>query len=209
MRLFFCVSVAVFAAVSVTSAGDDLEIRLGPAISSLSPTDQGYIDRFMTPGVSYGVMVDLKAPGPIVFLLGFEKFYKSASEDWDGEVDAVIISSYPCFSLPIMTGFSVHTGPGVVFIDGSYSGTDDFGSFTKADGSSVGFGLTAGADVFVWGPMLARLDFRRVFMDMKTDRAIIDGTESVVYPAAETDLGYSQFSLSIMISLFGGEGSVF
>jgi len=190
-------------------AGGGLEIRLGPMVSNLSPTDDGFESRFRTPGASWGAMVDLKAPGPITFLLGFESFHKRASAGWDGEVDAILISAFPCFSLPLYEGFSIHAGPGAVFVDGNYSGTDDFGAYTEAGGSSVGFGFTSGLDVPVWGPMTARLWYRRIFMDMKTDRANIDGVQSFIYPAAETDLGYSQFSVSLLLSLFGSGESLF
>jgi opacity protein-like surface antigen len=188
---------------------DGLEVSVGPQITSLSPTDDAFESRFLTPGYTVGLTVDLDAPGPIVFQLGFESFRKRASAGWDGKLDAILISAFPCFRLPVYGGFSIHAGPGAVFTDGSYSGTDDFGSLVEADGSSVGFGFTAGADLHVWGPLSTRLGYRRVFMDMKTDRAVIDGTESFVYPAAETDLGYSQFSIFVIASVFGGEESVF
>lgn len=191
------------------SAGEGLEVRFGPVITSLSPTDDSFEKRFLTPGYSIGVIVDLDAPGPIMFQLGFESFRKNASAGWDGELNAILVSAFPCFRLPVYGSFSIHAGPGAVFSDGNYSGTDDFGSFVEADGSSVGFGFTAGADVRVWGPLSTRLSYRRVFMDMKTDRANIDGMQSFIYPAAETDLGYSQFSISLITSIFGGEGSLF
>jgi hypothetical protein len=190
-------------------ASEGLEVRFGPIITSLSPTDDTFEERFLTPGYSIGVIADLDAPGPIMFQLGFESFRKDASAGWDGKLDAILISAFPCFRLPVYRGFSIHAGPGAVFTDGNYSGTDDFGSFVEASGSSVGFGFTAGADIHIWGPLSTRLSYRRVFMDMKTDRADIDGTESFIYPAAETDLGYAQFSLSVIASVFGREGSLF
>lgn len=38
-------------------------------------------------------------------------------------------------------------------------------------------------------------------MDMKSDRVMKDGAESVLYPAVETDLGYSQYLFSINVEL--------
>ena len=202
--------IPVFLLLSLSlAAGEGLEVRFGPVITSLSPTDDAFVERFLTPGYSIGVIADLDAPGPIMFQLGFENFRKDASAGWDGELSAILISAFPCFRLPVYGGFSIHAGPGAVFTDGNYSGTDDFGSFVEADGSSVGFGFTAGADIHIWGPLSTRLGYRRVFMDMKTDRADIDGVKSFIYPAAETDLGYAQFSLSVIASVFGGEGSLF
>ena len=203
------VSLAAVLLVWATAFPAGLEVSLGPMITSLSPTDDAFEERFLTPGYTVGFTVDLDAPGPIEFQLGFEQFRKRASAGWDGELDAILISAFPCFRLPVYRGFSIHAGPGAVFTDGSYRGTDDFGSLVDADGSSVGFGFTAGADLHIWGPLTTRLGYRRVFMDMKTDRAVIDGVESFVYPAAETDLGYSQFSIFVVASVFGGEESVF
>jgi opacity protein-like surface antigen len=202
-------TVLLVAALASISIADGLEVSAGPLITSLSPTDDAFGDRFLTPGYSVGVAVDLDAPGPILFQLGFEDFRKRASAGWDGRLDAILVYAFPCFRQQVYGGFSVHAGPGAVFADGSYSGTDDFGSFVEAEGTSVGFGFTAGADLQVWGPLTTRLEYRRVYMDMKTDRAIIDGSESFVYPAAETDLGYSQFSFLLFASLFGGKESIF
>jgi opacity protein-like surface antigen len=95
----------------------------------------------------------------------------------------------------------VFAGPGIVGVNGNYSGTDDFGSFVEAKGSSVGFAASAGADIALWGPVSARLEYRYAWIDMKSDRVEKDGSETVVYPAAETDLGYSQYIFTLNFQL--------
>ncbi len=185
-----------------------LGIGVGTSVSSFSPVEQDYDQRFRTPGFSYGIVASLDAPGPLVIHLGGEYFSKKAASGWDGEISSMLFWAFPCAQLSVMDGFSVFGGPGIVGLNGSYSGTDDFGSFVEADGSSVGFAASAGTDITLWGPLFARLEFRHGWMDMKSDRVDKDGTETVVYPSAETDLGYSQyiFSLNVQLSAVDSEG---
>ncbi len=185
-----------------------LGVDVGASISSFAPVETEYDQRFRTPGFSYGIVASLDAPGPLVIHLGGEYFSKKAASGWDGEVSSMLFWAFPCAQLNVLDGFSVFGGPGIVGVNGSYSGTDDFGSFVEADGSSVGFAASAGADLTLWGPIFARLEFRHGWMDMKSDRVIKDGAETVVYPAVDTDLGYSQyiFSLNVHLSAVDGEG---
>ncbi len=186
-----------------------LGISVGTSVSSFAPVESEYNRRFLTPGVSYGFAASLDAPGPLVFHLGGEYFSKKASSGWDGEISSTLFWAFPCAQLGVMEGFSVFGGPGIVGVNGSYSGTDDFGSYVEADGSSIGFAASAGTDIVLWGPLFARFEYRHGWMDMKSDRVKKDGIETVVYPAAETDLGYSQyiFSLNVQLSAVDGEGN--
>jgi len=196
----------VLAAFSGLPGG--LGIGVGTSISTFAPVEENYDLRFRTPGVSYGIVASLDAPGPLVFHLGGEYFSKKASSGWNGKITSMLYWAFPCGQLRVMDGFSVFGGPGIVGVNGSYSGTDDFGSFVKEDGSSVGFAASAGTDITLWGPVSARLEYRYGWMDMKSDRVLKDGKETVVYPAAETDLGYSQyiFSLNVQLSAVDDRG---
>jgi hypothetical protein len=95
-----------------------------------------------------------------------------------------------------------------VYVDGRYSGTDSFDRFVEASGSSLGFGFCFGMDISIAGPVSGRLEYRRAFIDMKTDKAIIDGQSRALFPAEEADLGYQQFGFTMLIGLFGGENSL-
>jgi opacity protein-like surface antigen len=183
-------------------------ITAGTSISSLSPIEQQYDDRFRTPGFSYGIVASLDAPGFLVFHLGGEYFMKKASSGWDGELSSVLLFAFPCAQLGLMEGFSMFAGPGIVGVRGSYSGTDDFGSYVEEDGSSIGFAASMGADIVLSGPVSARLEYRRGWMDMKSDRVLKDGIETAIYPSVETDLGFSQysFSLNVQLSSIDAEG---
>ena len=178
-----------------------LGISAGTSISSFSPVENAYTERFLTPGFSYGLIASLDAPGPLTFHVGGEYFSKKASSGWDGEISSFLFWAFPCAQLTVMDGFGVFGGPGIVGISGNYSGTDDFGSFVEEDGSSVGFAASAGTDLRLWGPLSARLEYRHGWLDMKSDRVMKDGIETVVYPAAETDLGYSQYIFSLNVEL--------
>jgi opacity protein-like surface antigen len=178
-----------------------LGLGLGPSVSSLDPVEDGYRSRFLTSGVSYGLAVTLDSPGPLVFHLGGEYFSKNSSTGWDGEVSALLMWAFPSGRISLMEGLNLFAGPGIVGITGEYSGTDDFGSYVEADGSSVGFALSAGADIDLWGPLYGRLAYRRGWIDIRNDRVMRNGQESVVYPAAETDLGYSQYSFTLNVRL--------
>ena len=186
---------------ALSSLPGGLGIDIGSSVSSFSPVENEYDQRFRTPGFSYGIVASLDAPGPLVIHLGTEYFSKKASSGWDGEVSSMLFWAFPCAQFGVMDGFSVFGGPGIVGVNGSYSGTDDFGSYVEADGSSIGFAASAGADIFLWGPLFTRLEYRHGWMDMKSDRVKKDGTETVVYPAAETDLGYSQYIFSLNVQL--------
>lgn len=110
-------------------------------------------------------MATLDAPGAIVFHLGGEYFTKKVSSGWDGEVSSMLFWAFPCGQLGVMDGFSVFAGPGIVGVNGSYSGTDDFGSYVEADGTSIGFAAAVGTDIILWGPLSARLEYRHSWMD--------------------------------------------
>jgi len=191
-------------------SADGIGIRIGPMVSNLSPTDRGYQDRFLTPGTSAGAVADLDAPGPLGFRITGEYFWKGSSPaGWDGEVSAVIVSAMPTLSLEPMRGLGTFAGAGAVFASARYSGTDDFGSFVEAEGSTVGFGLSVGVEVRILPVLSGVVEYRRSFADLRTDNAVIDGESATVYPAAETDMGFSQFCLSFPVSLFGMDGSLF
>lgn len=179
-----------------------LGIGVGTSVSSFSPVEDDYDQRFRTPGLSYGLVASLDAPGPMVFHLGGEYFSKKASSGWDGKISSMLFWAFPCAQLSVMDGFTVFGGPGIVGVSGSYSGTDDFGSYVEADGSSVGFAASLGTDIVLWGPLFARFEYRHSWMDMKSDRVKKDGAETVLYPAAETDLGYYQYIFSLNVQLF-------
>lgn len=198
----------LLAAAAPAAAG--LEAGVEVFASSLSPFESEYDSRFLTPGGSWGVGLELDAPGPVCFDLMFERFGKdaAAATDWDGEVSASLVSAMPTARLSVMGGVELLAGPLVVYADGEYSGTDNFGRFVEASGSSLGFGFGAGLSIDVWGPLHAGLEYRRAFMDLKTDWADIDGDRTRIYPAAETDLGYSQFGAVLGVSVAGGESSL-
>ena len=193
-----------------SSASDGIAVSAGPMISNLEPADASYGERFLTPGTSVGLAVDIDAPGILDFRVSGEYFWKNSSPTgWDGELSAFLISIMPLASYQLMKDFSVFAGAGGVYIIGKYSGSDDFGEYVEADGSAAGFGFTIGAEVVLVGPISGRLEYRRCFADLKTDNAVIDGAASNVYPAAETDLSNSQFCITFPVSIFGSEESVF
>lgn len=200
----------IFLTASVLIAGlpGGLEIGVGPLASSISPFESFYQDRFMTPGVCLGGEVTLVSPGPIDFLLGGGYFSKQGTRGWDGEVTALLAWVFPVAGYSPIPGLSLFAGPGIAGCWGDYSGTDDFGSLVQASGNSLGYGLTGGGRLGLWGPLSCTLQYRRVWMDIKTDNAVIDGTGSFIFPAAETDLGYSGFFLGLSVSLAGGADSV-
>ena len=192
------------------SASDGISVSAGPMISNLAPMDSVYENRFLTPGTSVGLAVDIDAPGILDFRISGEYFWKNSSPlGWDGELSAFLISIMPLAKYEVFNRFSIFAGAGGVFITGKYSGTDDFGEFVEAEGNSAGFTFSLGAEVVLAGPLSGRLEYRRSFAGFKTDNAIIDGQESSIYPAAEADLGSSQFCVTFPVSLFGGSGSIF
>ncbi len=189
---------------------DGISISAGPMISNLAPMDSVYENRFLTPGTSVGLAVDIDAPGILDFRVSGEYFWKNSSPiGWDGELSAFLISIMPLAKYEVFSRLSVFAGAGGVFITGKYSGTDDFGEFVEAEGNSAGFIFSVGAEVVLAGPLSGRLEYRRSYAGFKTDNAIIDGQESSIYPAAEADLGSSQFCVTFPLSLFGGSGSIF
>ncbi len=195
----------IFLISLITGLPGGLGISAGTSVSSLVPTETEYTDRFLTPGLSYGIVASLDAPGPLAFHVGSEYFSKKASSGWDGEVSSLLFWAFPCGQFEVMDGFGLFAGPGLVGINGDYSGTDDFGSYVEESGSSVGFAVSLGSDIFLWGPLSARLEYRHSWLDMKSDRVLKDGVETVVYPAAETDLGYSQYIFTLNVELFSME----
>ena len=200
--LMFCLSQAL--------GFDGISISAGPMISNLAPMDSVYENRFLTPGTSVGLAVDIDAPGILDFRVSGEYFWKNSSPiGWDGELSAFLISIMPLAKYEVFSRLSVFAGAGGVFITGKYSGTDDFGEFVEAEGNSAGFIFSVGAEVVLAGPLSGRLEYRRSYAGFKTDNAIIDGQESSIYPAAEADLGSSQFCVTFPLSLFGGSGSIF
>ncbi|MFO8183917.1 MAG: hypothetical protein R6U39_07050 [Candidatus Aegiribacteria sp.] len=199
--------IAVFASTAHSNEG--IEIRVGPMISNLAPVDTVYENRFLTPGTSAGLVVDVDSPGLLDFRVTGEYFWKNSSPTgWDGEVSAFLVSVMPLARFEPMRKFHVFAGAGGVYISGSYSGTDDFGEFVEAEGSSAGFILSLGAEVVLVGPISGRLEYRRSFADFRTDNAVIDGQVASIYPAAEADLGSSQFCITFPVSLFGGKESL-
>lgn len=208
MRLWLLPALLVLCA-SAAVADKGIEVRVGPMISNLAPVDSVYENRFLTPGTSAGLVVDVDSPGILDFRVTGEYFWKNSSPTgWDGEVSALLVSVMPLARFQPFRKFHVFAGAGGVYISGSYSGTDDFGEFVEAEGSSAGFIFSLGAEVVLAGPLSGRLEYRRSFADFKTDNAVIDGRESSIYPAAEADLGSSQFCITFPLSLFGGEESL-
>lgn len=199
----------MFLCTSATAADEGIEVRVGPMISNLAPMDSVYENRFLTPGTSAGLVIDVDSPGILDFRVSGEYFWKDSSPTgWDGEVSALLVSVMPLARFEPLRKFHVFAGAGGVYISGSYSGTDDFGEFVEAEGSSAGFILSLGAEVVLAGPLSGRLEYRRSFADFRTDNAVIDGREASIYPAAEADLGSSQFCITFPVSLFGGEESL-
>lgn len=211
MKILTVISfLALMLSVSQAFGSDGISVSIGPMISNLAPMDSVYENRFLTPGTSVGLAVDIDAPGILDFRITGEYFWKNSSPiGWDGELRAFLISIMPLAKYDVFSRLSVFAGAGGVFITGKYSGTDDFGEFVEAEGNSAGFSFSVGAEVILAGPISGRLEYRRSFADFKTDNAIIDGEESSVYPAAEADLGSSQFCITFPVSLFGGAGSIF
>lgn len=200
----------LLSSASVSSASDGISVSAGPMISNLEPADASYGERFLTPGTSIGLAVDIDAPGILDFRVSGEYFWKNATPaEWDGSLSAFLISIMPVASYHLMDDFSVFAGAGGVYISGKYSGSDEFGEYVEADGSAAGFAFTIGVEVVLAGPISGRLEYRRGFADLKTDNAVIDGVASTVYPAAETDLSNSQFCITFPVSIFGSEGSLF
>ncbi len=196
--------------VSVSYASDGISFSAGPMISNLEPLDASYGERFLTPGTSAGLVVDIDAPGILDFRVSGEYFWKNSSQTgWDGELSAFLISIMPVASYYLMKDFSVFAGVGGTFITADYRGSDDFGEYVEADGSAAGFAFAIGAEVVLVGPISGRLEYRRCVADLKTDNALIDGLESTVYPAVENDLSNSQFCITFPVSIFGSEESIF
>ena len=198
----------VLACLALPAVSPGMEVSLGAAASSLSPTEPFYDSAFLTPGTCLGAVVTVDAPGPLSFSVGLEDFSKDAPAGWDGSVDAFLVTLFPTAGLELLDGFEVFAGPGAVYLSGDYSGTDRYGRFVEADGASVGFGFSAGGEISLSGPLSGRLEYRRTFMDLSTGSAVVDGTGQSVYPAEETDLGYSQFGFALVVSILGGEGSL-
>lgn len=204
------ISLLILVSVLPVVASDGISVSVGPMISNLAPMDSVYENRFLTPGTSAGIAVDIDAPGILDFRITGEYFWKNSSPiGWDGELSAFLISIMPLAEYDVFKKLSVFAGAGGVFITGKYSGTDDFGEFVEAQGNSAGFTFSVGAEVNLLGPVSGRMEYRRSFANIKMDSAVIDGVESSVYPAAEADLGSSQFSITFPVSLFGSEGSIF
>ncbi len=185
-----------------------LEVSAGPTAASLSPYEEQYESRFLTPGVAWGAELALDSPGLLGFRMRVERFAKDGPQDWDGRVSALTLSVWPVVSWRARPGLSLHGGPGAVYCTGEYEGTDDFGRFVEGDGGSVGLGLTAGVSLDLWGPVSGTLGFTRSFMDMKTDEAVYDGTETVIYPPEEFDLGYYSLSMGVSVSIHGAGRSL-
>jgi len=211
MRGFRRMSVpAILMAVSAAGAQDWISISAGPMISSVSPADSIYEERFLTPGTSVGLAVDIDAPGILGFRVSGEYFWKNSSlTGWDGEVEGFIISVMPTASFQFVRNMSLFVGAGGTFISGDYRGSNDFGDYVEATGSTAGFIFAVGTEVNLVGPLSGRLEYRHSIADLKTDNAVIDGVESSVYPAEETDLGSSQFCITFPLSILGSERSIF
>lgn len=210
MRSIAAYSLVLGLMVLPLHAQDGIEISVGPMVSNLAPVDSAYENRFLTPGTSAGISVDVDAPGILDFRVTGEYFWKNSSPTgWDGELSAYLISVMPLVEYELFRKFNVFAGAGGVYITGDYRGTDDFGEYVEVQGSSAGFTLSFGAEVTLAGPLAGRLEYRRSFADFKTDNAVIDGSEASVYPAAEADLGSSQFCITFPVSLFGGQESLF
>ncbi len=185
-----------------------LELEVGPMVGSLDPFEDFYQQRFLTPGLSLGGEITLSSPGPVDLLLGGGYFQKQGGRGWDGDLKAFVGWVFPVAGFDPFTGLTLFAGPGVSGCTGEYAGTDDFGSHVEASGGSVGYGFTCGAEVLLWGPLSGRMQYRSVWMDMKTDEVTIDGEPSYIYPAAETDLGFKGYFLGLSVSLAGGGNSV-
>lgn len=206
----YLIPAVLLATVSGSLAHRGISVSAGPIISNLDPVDTMYGDRFLTPGTSVGLAVDIDAPGVLDFRVSGEYFWKSSSPSgWDGNLNAFLISVMPMARFEPLNGFSVFAGAGGVFITGEYSGSTDFGEFVEAEGSTAGFCFSIGSEVVLIGPVSGRLEYKRSFADLKIDHAVIEGEESTVYPAAEADLGSSQFCVTFPVSIFGREGSIF
>lgn len=198
--------VLLLASTAFAIAG--LEVSVAPTASSLSPYDDQYDSRFLTPGVTLGGELALDSPGLLGFRVRAERFGKDGPRDWDGALDAWLLSIWPVVTWEARPGVTLFGGPGAVYCTGTYEGTDDFGRYVEGDGSSAGIGLTAGAAVYLWGPVSAELGYSRAFMDMKTDEATYDGTQTIIYPPVEFDLSYYSLSLGLSVSVHGGEHSL-
>lgn len=207
MRLW-CLSVPILA-LSCAFAFAGLEVSLAPSVSSVSPDEQQYDSRFLTPGFFWGGELALDSPGILGFRLRARRFVKDGPRDWDGRLRAWVLSIWPVVTWEARPGLSLHGGPGAVYCTGDYKGTDDFGRYVEGDGASAGIGLTAGASVRLWGPISGTLGVTRAFMDMKTDEATYDGTETILFPAEEFDLSYYALSMGLSVSIEGGEDSIF
>jgi len=202
--------ILLIAMVPVVMGTDDIELSVGPMVSNLVPMDASYGERFLTPGTSTGISVDVDAPGPLAFRITGEYFWKHSSPTgWDGSVDAWLVSVMPMVERRLLGQLSVFAGAGGTYVSGNYSGTDDFGEFVEVSGSSAGFVAGLGVQVKLAGPLSGRLEYRRSFVGFKTDNAVVDGRESTIYPPTEIDLGSSQFCMTFPVSIFGGGDSVF
>ena len=186
-----------------------LELSVGPVLSELTPAEEGYTDRFSTSGMAWGGVVDLRSGSRLGFTVFLESFGKSRTEgSWEGEVSALMVGVVPRLRQRLPLGLEVFAGGGAVYIDGSYEGPDEYDRFVEARGSSVGVIVSGGMEFPVYGPVTGRLEYRRTFADVKTDRAVFDGDERPVYPAVETDLSSTQLAVSLLVSLYGGPESV-
>lgn len=209
IRILCCIAILLLTSTA-GFAMEGLSVSAGPMVSNLAPVDSVYENRFLTPGTSAGISVDVTAPGILGFRVTGEYFWKNSSPTgWDGDLDALIVSVMPVLKKNVYRQFSVFAGAGGVYINGRYSGSDDFGDYVEVQGGSAGFVLSAGVEVGLAGPVSGRLEYRRSFADYKTDNAVIDGLESQVYPAAEAELGSSQFCITFPLSLFGDDNSIF
>ena len=180
------------------------DLSCGLTVGSLTPFEEDYDERFSTSGATWGGLIDLRSGDRLGFALFLESFARSRSSgSWSGEVEAILIGAVPRFRQTLPLGTEVFAGVGAVYISGEYSGPDQFGRLIEADGSSVG-----GAEMAVYGPLSVRAGYRRVFADLKTDEVLVDGTRTPVYPAAATDLDYGEVSVSLIVSIYGGDRSL-
>jgi len=200
--------ISALALLVVSGLPGGLEVGVGPMAGSLNPFEDFYQERFMTPGLALGGEISLVSPGPVDLLLGGAYFHKQGTRGWDGEIKAFAAWAFPVAGYSPLSGFSVFAGPGIAGCWGDYSGTDDFGSLVEASGGSLGYGFTTGGQVHLWGPLSCSMQYRMVWMEMKSDNAIIDGKRSYFFPAVDTDLGFSGYSLGLSVSLAGGRNSV-
>lgn len=193
------------------SAGG-MTISVAPVFSNLAPVDSAYKSIFFNEGTTVGFDIDVKAPGVDIlsFRIGGEYFWKSSAETVeDAEVTSFLVSFGPVISYDFYSPFAVFAGVGAVYITGDYSGAGYFGESIEGEGSSVGFEFTAGLQSRIFGPVSVRVEYRQAFMDITTDRAVIDGEDTNIYPAYATDLGYSQFRISFPVEVFGSETAIF